>query len=61
MFTPLYSGDDMLRDLAGALSQDTFDLFFFSMSMIENSWARVLQYAMFYGFDQRWPRLGFRR
>lgn len=29
LFTPLYAGDDMLRDLAGALSQDSFDLFFF--------------------------------
>lgn len=29
LFTPLYAGDDMVRDLAGALSQDSFDLFFF--------------------------------
>jgi hypothetical protein len=25
LFTPLYAGDDMFRDLAGALSQDSFD------------------------------------
>ena len=29
LFSPLYAGDDMLRDLAGALSQVSFDLFFF--------------------------------
>ncbi len=29
LFTPLYAGDDMLRDLVGALGQDSFDLFFF--------------------------------
>lgn len=29
LFTPLYAGDDMLRDLSGALNQDSFDLFFF--------------------------------
>jgi len=29
LFTPLYAADDMLRDLAGALSQDSFDLYFF--------------------------------
>lgn len=29
LFTPLYTGDDMLRDLIAALGQDSFDLFFF--------------------------------
>jgi len=29
LFTPLYAGDEMLTDLAAALSQDAFELFFF--------------------------------